>query len=148
MIPPRAGEMTASQSNWRTLSASHPHTFAAISVYWRSSAHWKYSRLWRPERKTKWPSSSAPVLRNKARRSLLIWGAHAAGVLFSAARRKLWDHARCNWRLKNKVLVQIAWESRSTSRRTEYASGVRSPERSYPDVSYAAWSVSVAAAIT
>ena len=66
MIPPRAGEITASQSNWRTLSASHPHTFAAMSVCSRSSAHWKYSRLCRPERKTKWPSSSAPVFLNSA----------------------------------------------------------------------------------
>src|SRR4029453_9614671 len=73
MIPPRAGEITASQSNWRTLSASHPHTFAAISVCSRSSAHWKYSRLCRPERKTKWPSSSAPVLRNRDSRSSLIY---------------------------------------------------------------------------
>src|SRR5882757_4294995 len=73
MIPPRAGEITASQSNWRTLSASHPHTFAAISVSCRSSAHWKYSRLCRPERKTKWPSSSAPVLRKRDSRSSLIY---------------------------------------------------------------------------
>ena len=71
MIPPRAGEITVSQSNWRTLSASHPHTFAAMSVYSRSSAHWKYSRLCRPERKTKWPSSSAPVFLNSASRSSL-----------------------------------------------------------------------------
>src|SRR5438067_7507375 len=39
---------------------------------------------------------------------------------------------------------------RSTSRRTEHASRVRSPEAelSYPDVSYAVWSASAAAAIT
>ena len=30
MIPPRAGEITVSQSNWRSLSASQPQTFAAI----------------------------------------------------------------------------------------------------------------------
>ena len=42
------------------------------------------------------------------------------------------------------------WKNRSTSRRTEHASGVRSPEADlfYPDVSYAVWSVSAAAAIT
>src|SRR5882672_835108 len=121
-----------------------------MSVYCKRIAHWKYWRLCRPERKTKWPSSSAPVLRKSASRSSLIWGAHAAGVPFSAARRKLWHYARCNWRLKNKMLVQTACEKRSTSRRTEHASGVRSPdaERSYPDVSYAAWSASAAAAIT
>src|SRR4029453_13905748 len=73
MIPPRAGEITGSQSNFRTLSASQPHTFAAISVCCRSSAHWKYSRLCKPERKTKWPSSSAPVLRNRDSRSSLIY---------------------------------------------------------------------------
>src|SRR5436190_23141131 len=73
MIPPRAGEITVSQPNWRTLSASQPQTFAATSVCSRSSAHWKYSRLWRPERKTKWPSSSAPVLRNRDSRSSLIY---------------------------------------------------------------------------
>src|SRR6476620_5345517 len=73
IIPPRAGEITASQSNWLTLSASQPHTFAAISVCCRSSAHWKYSRLCRPERKTKWPSSSAPVWRKSASRSSLIY---------------------------------------------------------------------------
>src|SRR5258708_29073652 len=69
---------------------------------------------------------------------------------YEAQRQKLRYHARCNWRLNNKVLVQTACENRSTSRRTEHASGVRSPdaERSYPDVSYAAWSASAAAAIT
>jgi len=32
IIPPRAGEITVSQSNWRILSASHPQTVAAISA--------------------------------------------------------------------------------------------------------------------
>src|SRR5437867_6371825 len=72
MIPPRAGEITASQSNLRSLSASCPHTCAAMSVCCKRIAHWKYWRLCRPERKTKWPSSSAPVLRKSARRSSLI----------------------------------------------------------------------------
>src|SRR6266550_5794498 len=73
MIPPRAGEITVSQPNWRSLSASQPQTFAATSVCSRSSAHWKYSRLCRPERKTKCPSNSAPVLRKRDSRSSLIY---------------------------------------------------------------------------
>src|SRR5260370_25638195 len=76
IIPPSAGEMTASQSNSRSLSASQPQTFAAISVCWSSSAHWKYWRLCKPERKIKWPSSSAPVSRKSARRSSLMIDEH------------------------------------------------------------------------
>src|SRR5947199_6189278 len=72
IIPPRAGEITVSQSNLRSLSASHPQTLVAISVSWRRSAHWKYCRLCKPERNTKCPSSSAPVFRKSASNSLLM----------------------------------------------------------------------------
>src|SRR5437879_8916168 len=64
--------MTVSQSNWRSSLASCPHTCAARSVCCQRIAHWQYWRLCRPERKMKWPSSSAPVLRNSARRSSLM----------------------------------------------------------------------------
>src|SRR5438067_8660745 len=84
MMPPKAGEMTVSHSRSRNLSASRPQTSAAISVCCRSSAHWKNCRLWRPDRKTKWPSRSAPVRRNSASKSSLIWGAHAPRVLAKA----------------------------------------------------------------
>jgi len=77
MIPPRAGEMTVSQSKSRSLSASCPHTCVAMSVCCNRIAHWKYWRLCNPDRKTKWPSSNAPVLRKSARRSSLIRGARA-----------------------------------------------------------------------
>jgi hypothetical protein len=39
MIPPRAGEMTASHSRSRNFCASWPHTFAAISVCCSRSVH-------------------------------------------------------------------------------------------------------------
>src|SRR5213080_3348347 len=72
IIPPRAGEITVSQSNLRSLSASHPQTLVAISVSWRRSAHWKYWRLCKPERNTKCPSSNAPVFRKSASKSSSI----------------------------------------------------------------------------
>src|SRR6266536_3509861 len=61
-----------SQSNWRSLSASCAHTCAAMWVCCNRIAHWKYCRLCKPERKMKWPSSNAPVLRKSASRSPLI----------------------------------------------------------------------------
>lgn len=72
MIPPRAGEITASHLMPRSFSASRPQTSAAMSVYCSRSAHWKNWRLCKPERRIKCPSSSAPVLRKRARRSLLM----------------------------------------------------------------------------
>jgi len=153
--------MTAWQSKSRSWSASCAHTCAAISVYCNRIAHWKYWRLCRPERKTKWPSSSAPVLRKSERRSSLIWGAHAAGVLFSAARRKFSGNAHAIPKLKERELIPVLCKNHSTSRRMEHASGVRSPEadivrengasrasRRYPEVSYAVCEVSSTAAIT
>src|SRR4051794_25864463 len=68
-MPPRAGEITASHSMCRSLSASWPQTSAAMSVYWSSNAHWKNCRLCKPDRSTKCPSRSAPVLRKSASRS-------------------------------------------------------------------------------
>src|SRR5437773_4941453 len=85
MMPPRAVEMTVSQSNLRNLSASCPHTCAAISVCCKRIAHWKYCRLCKPERKTKWPSSNAPVLRKSARRSSDMQTSMLAGCVSDGA---------------------------------------------------------------
>src|ERR1051326_101530 len=51
-----------------------------MSVYCKRIAHWKYWPLCSPDRKTKWPSSSAPVLRNSVRRSSLIFSSSAAAL--------------------------------------------------------------------
>ena len=61
----------------------------------RSSAHWKYSRLCRPERKTKWPSSSEPVLRKSASRSSLIWeDARRWRAVFGGPPKTYWGGAK------------------------------------------------------
>src|SRR5437588_11951896 len=111
MIPPRAGEITLSQSNLRSLSASCPHTCAAMSVYCRRIAHWKYWRLCKPERRTKWPSSNAPVLRKRANKSSLITVRLLPRVdRFSRGRIRHRDHLDLN--------ISALGQSRDLHRRT------------------------------
>jgi hypothetical protein len=55
-------------------------------------------------------------------------GAHAARVLFSAARRKRMGALRIAGTVVAKGPFSVPTISRSTSRRTEHASGVRSPD--------------------
>src|SRR4029079_5716336 len=67
--------------------------------------HWKYSRLCRPERKMKCPSSSAPVFRKTAIRSSFMKGPfYMEGRAPATLLRRLIEFASPLWVLTRRVI--------------------------------------------